>query len=73
MMRDQFRHFLAAVAVFLVSIGLMAATPKKSQADYTLVGRLVCTTFSPYPGVEVTTCTVVYDIVPALVCNNQSA
>jgi hypothetical protein len=32
MMRNQLKHFLATVSVFLVSIGLMGATPKKSQA-----------------------------------------
>jgi hypothetical protein len=32
MMRDQLKHFLATVSVFLVSIGLMGMTPKKSEA-----------------------------------------
>lgn len=32
MMSDRLRHFLGMVSVFLVSIGLMGATPKKSQA-----------------------------------------
>ena len=40
MMRDQLRHLMATLSVFLVSIGLMGATPKKSEAG---VGVAVCT------------------------------
>lgn len=32
MMSDRLRHFLATLSVFLVAIGLMGATPKKSEA-----------------------------------------
>ena len=43
MMRDQLRHLMATLSVFLVSIGLMGATPKKSEAADPVV-TVVCAT-----------------------------
>ena len=41
MMRDQLRHLMATLSVFLVSIGLMGATPKKSEGGFFVAGACV--------------------------------